>query len=90
MRFDFEDGSYLEMSKTGNDIYVTVAARTNDRHFIVNTADITIEQYNQIHVELFGKFELPKKQTSKKTSKKKQVESAPSEEAKSSDGGFNK
>ena len=51
MQIKFEDESYVEFLRQSDKIYITVAAKT-DRQYIINTANVTIEQFLDLNKDL--------------------------------------
>ena len=79
MRIDFEDGSYVELSKSKNYYSLIVAAQNMDNTKTINFVELTNDEFSRLVADFVTKPTVTKKKTtrkktSKKTTNKKQKE----------------
>ena len=87
MKISFDDGGYVEFSKsrTAGKLFISVGAKSanNDHETVVNSAELTVEQYNSLlsrladEVDGAEKKPIKKKATRKRATKKKTTKKAP-------------
>lgn len=82
MRIDFDDGGYVEFthSSKSNKVFIVVAAPSGNFDKIVNSAEITRAQLEQLAGSVA--ISLPKKRATKKKPTKKKTAKKPVEDDK--------
>ena len=72
MRIDFNDGGYVEFSKSSvSSIHIIVAAKNSDRTLTVNSAEISSDELDQLLSDVIPNKPATKKKTAKKKTTKK-------------------
>lgn len=86
----FDNNSYVQITKSNGKVSITVAAADSDNHraVIVNSAEVTIAEFDNLISDVLDKKEpkpIKKKTTKKKTAKKKKTTKKAAKKADSSE-----